>query len=67
MDVITRTATENGNTAQIEIQTRYNMTFYKVTLYSRSGREYNSNVYSLDNKKAANACFNRYRRKAKEI
>lgn len=67
MDAVIRTATENGNTAQIEIQTRYNMTFYKVTLYSQSGREYNSNVYSLEDKKAANACFNRYRRKAKDL
>jgi len=67
MTITTRSAEVNGNIVEMEIQTRYDMTFYKVSLYSRSGREYTSNVYSIDEKKAANACFNRYRRKAAQI
>lgn len=62
-DVVVRNEIIDNKQIEIEIQTRWERTFYKVTLY-KDGREHTSNVYSLDKKKAANACFNRYKRKA---
>ena len=66
MDVVIKNEIIDNKQVEIEIQTRYEMTFYKVSLY-KDGREHTSNVYSIDQKKQANACFYRYKKKAQFI
>lgn len=59
MDVITRSETKNGKTAEIRIE---NGNRYRVTLWNEDGRSTKSNIYGLSNKKAATACFSRYKK-----
>ena len=49
---------------EFTIETRYDITFYRVASYYR-GRTDIDNIYSIDNEKGAKACYRRYIRRAK--
>ena len=61
---ITKKSEKIGNYyITMEIVTRYEITFIEVTRHYY-GRFETSNVYSLDDKKNANACYRRYKKYA---
>ena len=65
-DLIVRNEIIENKQVEMVIKTKWEMTYYEVVLY-KDGRLYLNNVYSLEEKKLATACFNRYKRKAQVI
>lgn len=65
-DVTIRSEVIGNKYVDMVIKTRWDITYYEVSLYIGE-RLYLNNVYHIEEKKLATACFNRYRRKAKVI
>lgn len=69
-DVTIRTETRNKKTVSMEIKTAYDrkeqkyFSYYAVYIFSEYGQTIAGNVYSINDKKNANACFRRYLKRA---